>query len=84
MTEAVLAETQGGTVPVYPDTAERALAPRGAWFPVRLSPVNGTSLEPVWYAHPVRGQVVLKATPESLAVRMFRRVASVLIREAGF
>lgn len=82
--EPVLAETQGGLVPVHAESGENELKPRGAWFPVRLFPTDTAQLDTALYAHPVRGQVVLDAEAESFADRVFRRVASVLIREAGF
>ena len=82
--EPVLAETQGGLVPVHAESGREELKPRGAWFPVRLSPANGAAVDAAVFAHPSRGQVVLDADPESFAARVFRQVASVLIREAGF
>ena len=82
--EPVLADTQGGPVPVHPESAGHELKPRGAWFPVRLSPAGEAQFDAALYSHPARGQVVLDAEAESFAIRVFRRVASVLIREAGF
>ena len=79
--EEILSEQEGGLVPTIQQSDEE-LMPHGSWFKVELS----MSFNPEDLNHQTvtRGLAVIEAEPQSFASRVFRQIASVLIRESGF
>ncbi|SOD90769.1 site-2 protease family protein [Caenispirillum bisanense] len=76
---AMLSADQGGPIAARPD-AERRLTPERSVYRVTITPAEGaTAPDQVR-----RGTVRVEGRPESLAVRLWRAVAGVLIRESGF
>ncbi|MEL6744794.1 MAG: site-2 protease family protein, partial [Pseudomonadota bacterium] len=78
---AELAETQGGSVPVEPNTSQETRV-RGSYYQADLMPVG--SVVGVDSGQTVRGEILLSAERRSVAQIAFERIWSVLIRETGF
>lgn len=79
--EEILSEQEGGLIPTT-QAADDKLKPYGSWFKVELSMTlnhQDLNLQTV-----TRGVAVIEAKPQSFASRVFRQIASVLIRESGF
>ena len=55
--------------------------PKGVWYSLNAKVAGATSTAPVLETIQP-GVVILRTNPESLAVKTFRRIARVLIREA--
>jgi hypothetical protein len=53
--------------------------PQGTWYPVRFLTENGEPPD-----QSVRGTLHIEAESRSIAGRILRRIAGVLIRESGF
>ena len=79
--EEILSEQEGGLVPTIQQSDEK-LMPHGSWFKVELSMVFNP--EDLNHQTVTRGLAVIEAEPQSFAGRVFRQIASVLIRESGF
>lgn len=79
LTVPMLASTVGGPIPVRED-AEGALVPEQAIYRVTLEPETG----PEAPDQVIRGQVHIDGAARSVADRVWRAVAAVLIRESGF
>ncbi|MCF6321069.1 MAG: biotin/lipoyl-binding protein [Rhizobiaceae bacterium] len=75
---AYLGEESGSVIAMQP-TQSGKRQPTGAWFALRLKPVE----MPIDPDVVVRGVIVLDASPQSFFGRVFRQIASVLVREAG-
>ena len=78
LTEPYLASRFGGGIPVR-EMRSNELVPENAVYRVMLEP-DGTQAAP---ERVLRGHVMLSGAPESLAVRAWRRVVAVAIRESG-
>ncbi len=77
--EGILASTAGGAIPVR--QTEQGLVPEHALYRVQLEPVGDYSPGQV---RVLRGHVVMFAEPRSYFDRVFRSVAALFYREAGF
>jgi putative peptide zinc metalloprotease protein len=76
----MLASIYGGKIPVQYDDTQK-LVPDKSVYRVRftVSPVEGVGVEQI-----IRGVVHIEGEAESFVERMYKIVASVLIRESGF
>ena len=74
----ILASVNEGPVQAVADRSDRALKPLLSLYSVALRPEGPYAPE-----QEVRGHVRLEGLPESMAVRVLRRVFGVLIRESG-
>jgi len=81
LTETVLADMEGGTVPVSRDE-DGNIKPHGTWFRVEFEVATGHN--DFRLHNKSRGVTVIEAERQSFASRIFRQIASVLIRESGF
>ncbi|MFK7901631.1 MAG: hypothetical protein AB8B49_02205 [Nitratireductor sp.] len=84
LSDPYLADIHGGALPVVQQGHEQTngeLNLRGGWYPLEMTSVNGghENLDQV-----VTGVAIVNAKPISLGSKMFRRAASILIRELGF
>jgi putative peptide zinc metalloprotease protein len=73
-----LADIHGGPIPTIPDSQDGVM-PQGTWYPVRFLTENGEPPD-----QSVRGTLHIEAESRSIAGRILRRIAGVLIRESGF
>ncbi len=81
LNDDILSETEGGLVPVTSGhEAESKLL--GTWFRIELEITNLP--DDFNLSSEMRGVAIIKAEPKSFASRIFRQIASVLIRESGF
>jgi putative peptide zinc metalloprotease protein len=78
LTEPYLASRFGGGIPVR-EMRSNELVPENAVYRVMLEP-DGPQAAP---ERVLRGHVMLSGAPESLAVRAWRRIVAVAIRESG-
>ena len=79
--DEILSDQEGGLVPSSQEN-DGSLIPHGSWFKIELSisqPANDFDLQKT-----TRGLAVIEGEPQSYAIRVFRQIASVLIRESGF
>jgi len=83
LSEPELASFNGGPVAARPGPAGEAV-PEGPVYRLRLVPAPAVSGTPVALDRTVRGTVLIDAAPESVAARIWRRAAGVLVRESGF
>ncbi len=74
-----LADRHGGAIAVTA-SADRSLEPAGAWYPVRFA-FDG---EGPAVSRTIRGTVHVDAEARSIAGRILRRAAGILVRESGF
>ena len=79
--EEILSEQEGGLVPTTKEEEEK-LIPHGSWFKIELS--MASEVEDMNKQSITRGLVVIEAEAQSFSDRVFRQIASVLIRESGF
>lgn len=79
--EEILSEQEGGLVPTTQEDEEKPI-PHGSWFKIELSMTS--EVEDMNQQSITRGLAVIEAEPQSFADRVFRQIASVLIRESGF
>jgi putative peptide zinc metalloprotease protein len=78
-----LASAYGGTIAVRPHSGsrnERRMVPVSAQYLMTLAPSADTLTPP----YSVRGVVELTGDAQSLAMRAWRQVAAVMVRESGF
>ena len=81
LNDEILAQQEGGLVPST-SNSEGLITPQGTWFKIELSI---DTLPKDFHLNSVtRGLAVIEAEPQSYASRVFRQIASVLIRESGF
>ncbi len=78
--EEILADTEGGQIPVMAE--QNTLKPVGVWFQLDLKVSEESPPENL--SNIRRGLVILEGNRESYFARVWRQVASVLIRESGF
>lgn len=81
--DGYLASTNGGDIAVLSQDQDH-LVPKGVWYPLNAKADAAILEAPAQFSVVNRGLVVMKSRPESLAFRIWRRVAKVLIRESGF
>jgi len=72
----------GGDIATRPDPVTKAVHSLEPFYRVTLKPQPGTRMEAP--DRIIRGVVVIEGEARSLASRLFKRVASILIRESGF
>lgn len=71
-------QDEGSDIPTN-KTSEGAIIPVGAWFAYEAKVAGALSFNGV----EARGQSVFRSQPESMARRIFRQIARVLVREAN-
>lgn len=81
--DGYFAAPHGGGVPLAPQ-ATAPLVPKGAWYPLQAKARDPTPFDPARIHTAIRGIIVLHSRPEAAARRIWRRIATVLIRESGF
>ena len=74
-----LASVNGGMIPTTRREKDGQYVPRGAVYRLDISPASADTL-----LHPMRGQAMIEAEAESIAARVWRMVAVVLVREMSF
>jgi len=79
--DEILSEQEGGLIPSTQDK-DGKLIPYGSWFKIELS--IGRFEKGFKLQKTTRELVVIEGQPQSYATRVFRQIASVLIRESGF
>lgn len=81
--DGYFASTNGGAIVVVSQDQDRPV-PKGVWYPLNAKVAAASLKTPAQFVVAIRGKVAMQSRPESLARKVWRRIAKVLIRESGF